>query len=197
MARSRKSGDAPGKRPPADDGVDHAERLSRTLSDSAQQIWLAGVGAFGRAQVEGSRIFEGLVKEGLTLEKAARNFAGTADVVRDAVEARVGQARERASGTFDRLEKVFEDRVQRALASLDVPDRKEIEALRRRVDALAADAGATASPSARKAPARKATAGSTASGTPARKAAAPASSPRTAGKTAARKSTRGAAKPGA
>ena len=31
-----------------------AERLSKTLSESAQQIWLAGVGAFGRAQAEGA-----------------------------------------------------------------------------------------------------------------------------------------------
>ncbi|MBO7942106.1 phasin family protein, partial [Streptomyces sp. S9] len=41
---------------------EQAERLSKTLSESAQQIWLAGVGAFGRAQAEGTKLFEGLVK---------------------------------------------------------------------------------------------------------------------------------------
>src|SRR6476620_12444724 len=92
---------------------DQAERLSKTLSESAQQIWLAGVGAFGRAQAEGTKLFEGLVKEGLNLEQTARKLAGNrADVVRDAVESRVGQARERAVDTWDRLEKVFEARVQ-------------------------------------------------------------------------------------
>ena len=53
-----------------------AERLSKTLSESAQQIWLAGVGAFSRAQAEGGKLFEALVKEGMTLEQTARKIAG-------------------------------------------------------------------------------------------------------------------------
>lgn len=118
----------------------NAERLSKTLSESAQQIWLAGVGAFGRAQAEGTKLFEGLVKEGLSLEQTARKLAGNrADVVRDAVESRVGQARERAADTWDRLEKVFEDRVQRALLKLGVPGRDDLAALVDRVDALNAE----------------------------------------------------------
>ncbi len=118
----------------------NAERLSKTLSESAQQIWLAGVGAFGRAQAEGTKLFEGLVKEGLNFEQTARKLAGNrADVVRDAVESRVGQARERAADTWDRLEKVFEDRVQRALVKLGVPGRDDLAALVDRVDALNAE----------------------------------------------------------
>ena len=92
-----------------------AEHLSKSLSESAQQVWLAGVGAFSRAQAEGTKLFEGLVKEGMGLEQTMRKFAGgRAEVVRDVVENRVGQARERATDTWDKLEKVFEDRVQRA-----------------------------------------------------------------------------------
>ena len=117
-----------------------AERLSKSLSESAQQIWLAGVGAFGRAQAEGTRLFESLVKEGLNLEQTARKVAGNrADVVRDAVESRVGSARERAADTWDRLEKVFEDRVQRALVKLGVPGRDDLADLVERVDALTAE----------------------------------------------------------
>ena len=59
--------------------------------------------------------------------------------MRDAVEARVGQARERASDTWDRLEKVFEDRVQRALVKLGVPGREDLSDLARRVDTLTAE----------------------------------------------------------
>src|SRR4249919_2274213 len=114
--------------------------LSKTLSESAQQIWLAGVGAFARAQAEGTKLFEGLVKEGLNLEQTARKIAGNrADVVRDAVESRVGQARERAVDTWDRLEKVFEDRVQRALVKLGVPGRDDLSSLADRVDTLTAE----------------------------------------------------------
>ncbi len=162
-----------------------AERLSRSLSESAQQIWLAGVGAFGRAQAEGTKLFEGLVKEGLNLEQHARKFAGgQAEVVRDVVESKVGQARERAVDTWDRLEKVFEQRVHKALVKLDMPGRNDLADLSRRVDGLTNElrrqGGKTTKTAA--APARKA---------PARKAAAKKSTPRAgASKPAVRKSPR-------
>jgi len=117
-----------------------AERLSKSLSESAQQIWLAGVGAFSRAQAEGTKLFEGLVKEGMGLEQTMRKFAGgRAEVVRDVVENRVGIARERATDTWDKLEKVFEDRVQRALVKLGVPSREDLTDLSSRVEALTAE----------------------------------------------------------
>ncbi|WP_242107394.1 phasin family protein [Luteimonas aquatica] len=145
-----------------------AERLQKSLSESAQQIWHAGVGAFSRAQAEGGKLFENLVKEGLNLEQAARKIAGgRADVVRDAVEQRVEQARGRATDTWDRLEKVFEDRVQRALTKLGVPGRDDLTDLSKRVEALTAELrrqGGTAprkpalrKTAAKKAPAKKAT----------------------------------------
>ena len=117
-----------------------AEQLSKTLSESAQQVWLAGVGAFSRAQTEGTKLFEALIKEGLKLEKNALKFAGgQADAVRGAVESKVGQARERATDTWDRLEKVFEERVQRALTTLGVPGRDDLAELTRKVDFLTAE----------------------------------------------------------
>lgn len=132
-----------------------AERLSRTLGDSAQQIWLAGVGAFGRAQAEGSKLFETLAREGQDLQQ--RTFSeGYAGKMRDAVESGIDQARERAAGTWDRLERAFEDRVQRTLDKLDVPGREDLRELSQRVDALTTElrkAGATATakrPAARK-----------------------------------------------
>lgn len=122
------------------DARSQAEALSKTISESAQQIWLAGVGALGRAQSEGTRLFEGLVREGSNFERNARQFAGDgADAMKGAVGATVGQARERATDTWDRLEKVFEDRVQRALVKLGVPGREDLRELSRRVDALTAE----------------------------------------------------------
>lgn len=142
---------------------EQAERLSKTLSESAQQIWLAGVGAFGRAQAEGTKLFEGLVKEGLSLEQTARKFTGgQADALRDVVESKVGHARERAADTWDRLEKVFEERVQRALVKLGVPGRDDLAGLSQRVDTLTAELrrqggkpAKSAKPAAKPAPAKK------------------------------------------
>lgn len=140
-----------------------AEQLSKRLGESAQQVWLAGVGAFGRAQAEGTKLFETLVKEGLSLEQITRKTAGgKAQAMRDAVESTVGQARERASDTWDRLEKVFEERVQKALVKLGVPGREDLKDLTDRVEALTAELrqqrGGKAKPKAvpRKAAAKKA-----------------------------------------
>ena len=134
-----------------------AEHLSRSLVESAQQIWMAGVGAFNRAQGEGSKLFEALVTEGMNIEKTTRKLAGgRVDAVRDAMEGHVGAVRGRASDTWDRLEKVFEDRVQRAHNRLAEPGRDDLAELTARVDALSAKAGvAPRKPAVRK-PAAKA-----------------------------------------
>src|SRR4249919_4293745 len=59
-----------------------AEQMSRSLVESAQQIWMAGVGAFNRAQGEGSKLFEALVTEGMNVEKHTRKLAtGRVDAV--------------------------------------------------------------------------------------------------------------------
>jgi poly(hydroxyalkanoate) granule-associated protein len=113
---------------------------SKSIVESAQQIWAAGLGAFARAQAEGSKLFEGLVKEGLNLEATTRKMAtGKVDEVRGAVETGVSQVRERTQETWDRLEQVFETRVSRALSKLGVPGRKELDELLKRVDDLHRD----------------------------------------------------------
>ena len=141
-----------------------ADRLGKSITESAQQIWLAGMGAFNRAQAEGGKLFESLVRDGLSLEQTARKLAGNrANVVRDVVEGRVGQARERAVDTWDKLEKVFEDRVQRALVKLGVPGRDDLNALTHRVERLTEawrKANGGSAPKAAKAP-RKAAAPAT------------------------------------
>ncbi len=122
------------------DSKAQAERLGNSITESAQQIWLAGMGAFNRAQAEGGKLFESLVRDGLSLEQSARKFAGNrADVVRDVVEGRVGQAKERAADTWDKLESVFEDRVQRAMVKLGVPSRQDLTTLTERVERLTAE----------------------------------------------------------
>ncbi|MDE2407372.1 MAG: phasin family protein [Xanthomonadaceae bacterium] len=125
----------------------HAAFNPKSITESAQQIWLAGMGAFTRAQSEGGKLFETLVRDGLSLEQTARKFAGSrAGVMRDAVEGRVDQARERAADTWDKLEKVFEERVQRALVKLGVPGRDDLNALTQRVERLTAELRKTPAP---------------------------------------------------
>ncbi len=104
------------------------KQLANTIKDSTQQIWLAGLGAFSKAQEEGGKVFDALVKEGETLQHKTRQLA----------DERIAAVAGRAADTWDRLEQVFEDRVARALGSLGVPSKKEIDTLSKRVADLTA-----------------------------------------------------------
>jgi len=113
------------------------KNIAAKMLDSAQQIWLAGLGAFSKAQDEGGKWFETLVREGGELEKATRKLTtAKVDEVRDAVETTVTQVRQRATDSWDRLEQVFEDRVSRALARLGIPGRDDLVELSQKIDEL-------------------------------------------------------------
>jgi len=128
------------KRTPAEAAVEQARGVSKTVMDSAQQIWLAGLGAFAKAQAEGGKLFESLVKEGAALDAKTRKFTeGKVAEARGNVEGALGQVRERSQETWDKLEKVFEDRVSRALGKLGIPGRDEIKMLTRRVEELSGE----------------------------------------------------------
>ncbi|WP_291984853.1 phasin family protein [Candidatus Accumulibacter sp. ACC007] len=103
-------------------------QLASTVKDSAQQIWLAGLGAFAKAQEEGGKVFDALVKEGESIQAKTRK----------ATDEKIAEVAGKATGTWDRLEHVFEDRVARALGSLGVPSKQDIDRLSRRVVDLSA-----------------------------------------------------------
>jgi poly(hydroxyalkanoate) granule-associated protein len=125
------------KSKPAAKPAETGKAAGKSIMESAQQIWLAGLGAFAKAQGEGGRLFETLIREGSSLEEKTRKIATSkADEVRGAVESGVSQVRERTQETWDKLEQVFESRVARALAKLGVPARKDLDDLIRRVDDL-------------------------------------------------------------
>jgi len=108
------------------------EALSRAVRSSAQQIWQAGLGAFAKAQQAGGREFTRLVRDGSELQKRARQVEDATDTVARKAE----RSSRRASSSWGKLEQVFEERVARALATIGVPARSEMEALNHRIDEL-------------------------------------------------------------
>lgn len=117
-----------------------AGRIGKTVVDSAQQIWLAGLGAFAKAQSEGTKLFESLVKEGAALDAKTRKFTeAKVGQARGNIEQTIGQVRERSQETWDKLEKVFEDRVARALGRIGIPSHEELSTLTKRVEELSRD----------------------------------------------------------
>jgi len=114
-------------------------QLAQSVKDSAQQIWLAGMGAFAKAQQEGGKVFESLVKEGVSLQRKTQAVAeerigevtSKMSAMADGVSAKAGQQ-------WDKLESIFEERVSKAMGKLGVPSRKDVDALVERIDALSA-----------------------------------------------------------
>jgi poly(hydroxyalkanoate) granule-associated protein len=98
-------------------------QLATTIRESAQQIWLAGLGAYAKAQQEGNKVFDALVREGEAIQANTRKMA----------EDKVQEMATKATGTWDKLEAVFENRVSKALNSLGVPTKADIDALAKRV----------------------------------------------------------------
>jgi poly(hydroxyalkanoate) granule-associated protein len=141
-----------------------ASPLAGTVKESAQQIWLAGLGAFSKAQDEGGKVFESLVKEGVAIQRKTQAVAE--EKISEATSKMASMATEissKASGQWGKLEDIFEDRVAKALNKLGVPSAKDIAALNARIDALSKSAGtggakapAAKKPAAKAAPAKKA-----------------------------------------
>ena len=111
--------------------------LAGSVKDSAQQIWQAGLGAFTKAQTEGTKAFEALVKEGVSFQRKTQSAAE--EKINEATQKMTSMATDissKASGQWDKLESIFEDRVAKALNKLGVPSAKDVSALIARIDEL-------------------------------------------------------------
>jgi poly(hydroxyalkanoate) granule-associated protein len=111
--------------------------FSANVKDSAQQIWLAGLGAFTKAQEEGTRVFDALVKEGTAMQRKTHQAAE--EKLTEATQRMTTMAQEmgsRATGQWDKLESIFEERVAKALHRLGMPSAAEVQALRAQVETL-------------------------------------------------------------
>jgi poly(hydroxyalkanoate) granule-associated protein len=146
--------------------------LAGTVKESAQQIWLAGLGAFSKAQAEGGKVFEALVKEGVSLQRKTQAVAEEKiGEVTSRMSNMAGDVSAKAGQHWDKLETIFEERVSKALNKLGVPSSKDVDALIKRIDALStqvaklskaapakaatARANGVAKPAAKRAAARK------------------------------------------
>jgi poly(hydroxyalkanoate) granule-associated protein len=117
-------------------------QIAHNVRDSAQQIWAAGLGAFSKAQGEGGKVFETLVKEGMTLQKKTQSMAEQKlGAVATKMSGMANEVGSKAGQQWDKLESIFEERVARALKSLGVPSGKDIGSLISRIDALSAAVG--------------------------------------------------------
>ena len=106
-----------------------AERKSDSLEhieDSAHKIWLAGLGAFSKAEKEGEKLFASLVKQGTSVEEQYREYlVGT-----------VKKATSTTTSTIDFMEKMFAQRMAEAIARLPAPAAESMDAVVKQMNHL-------------------------------------------------------------
>lgn len=114
-----------------------ASALGGTVKDSAQQIFQAGLGAFAKAQLEGAKALETLVKDSASIQRKTK--AAAEEKLSEATSKMTHMANDiskQASGQWDKLENIFEERVAKALKKLGVPSAKDVAVLVDRIEAL-------------------------------------------------------------
>ncbi|WP_196157711.1 phasin family protein [Reinekea sp. G2M2-21] len=105
---------------------------TQTTMDTARQMWMAGLGAFVKTGQEGGRLFSSLVEEGEKFQDKVSTK--TTNQVNDTVDSVMN----RASGQWDKLEAILEDRVIKVLDKLGVPTKDDVAELIEKIDALQA-----------------------------------------------------------
>ena len=131
--------------------------MGDNVKAQAQEIWLAGLGAFSKAQQEGGKMFQTLVDDGVTMQRNAQKAAEAK--IAEATEKMTTMAQQftqqasvlgqKATGQWDRLESIFEERVAKALTRMGVPQAEALAALEARVAALEAQLKVDRKPAAK------------------------------------------------
>lgn len=111
-------------------------QLADKVRDSANQIWLAGLGAYAKAEAEGSKLFDALVQDGERLELRTRSYI---DRHFTSAKDKVDGLRARATGSWNKVERAFDERVSSALSRLSIPSRNDVDEAIAQIDAIAAD----------------------------------------------------------
>lgn len=101
----------------------HVRKSSLDFRKYTQQIWLAGLGAFSRAEEEGNKLFDSLVKVGEELESR------TTEIADQTVEKVSEKAKESVIDTKDKVEKLLDHGVNHSLNRIGLVTVKDIQHL--------------------------------------------------------------------
>ena len=111
--------------------------LSDQMKESAQQIWLAGLGAFAKNQEEGKKVFDKLVEDGMNLQKKTQSTLNTkVHEATEKISEMASSFTKQAPNTWAPLEDIFQNRVAKANEKLGMPSQEAFEALTARVTQL-------------------------------------------------------------
>lgn len=114
------------------------------IADQLEHVFLAGLGALANTQKAGSKAFDTLVKQGESFRKNATNKTETLiNDVQDAIRDMTDDAQSKATGLLDhmretpqmdKLQTVFDSRIDDALDRLGVASKHDVAKLNAKLD---------------------------------------------------------------
>lgn len=111
-------------------------QIAEKVRESASQIWLAGLGAYAKAEAEGSKLFDALVQDGERIESKTRSYL---DKGISSAREKVDDLRAKATGSWSKVERAFDERVHSALSRLNMPSQEDVDSVLTRIDTLTAE----------------------------------------------------------
>ena len=116
------------------------------VTEQFEHAFLAGLGALSNAQKAGEKTFDKLVKQGEKFRKeTSKKTESLIDEVQDAIRDMTDDAQSKATGLLDqvrdksnlkKLPSVFDARVADAMDRLNVPTKKDVDALNRKLNKI-------------------------------------------------------------
>lgn len=97
------------------------------LRESAERIWLAGLGALALTEERGTKFFKTLVKKGEAFDRATRSL----------LDKQIASVKDVPNTAMRRIEGSMEHTMTGMLHRFGIPTRREIHSLTRRVESLA------------------------------------------------------------
>ena len=116
------------------------------IAEQLEHVFLAGLGALSNAQKAGVKTFDALVKQGEDFrDETSKKTESLIDDVQDAIRGMTSDAQSKATGlldqvrdvsNLDKLHSVFDSRVQGALDRLNVPSKKDIDSINKKLNKI-------------------------------------------------------------
>ncbi|HEX6613157.1 MAG TPA: phasin family protein [Rhodanobacteraceae bacterium] len=117
--------------------TEQAKAFAHGMMESAQQVWLAGLGALSKAQQEGGRFFETLVEEGAQVQEKTRNYTQAQfEQAQRRAGPWVSEARKRTGDALGKFGQMFDQRLARAMERMQMPTREDFDKLSARMEEL-------------------------------------------------------------
>ena len=123
--------------------------MEKNVSDTARQIWLAGLGALASAKDEGVKIYDTLVEKGTEFEKKGKKE------IEALLESAKSMAKETENSVTGKVNETIDDAVKNVLERFDIPSRDEVKTLISKVETLAKKVEELSKKSAAEKPAAK------------------------------------------